>query len=588
MSPVRFRCPHCAGTFQVEPQPREQQVNCTHCRGVVKIPASAPVAAVGGGGGIPQAVAPPNINVGGPQVVRPTRVAPSIEIEPDSPLKPERPTAIPTIPTISTHPDQLSIHEVLRHGRAHKVSDIHVAPGSPVMFRIARKLVPANDRPLTSKQSERLSLQLLNEHQEAQFRKDLDFDYMAIDDYGRYRVNVGYFDGDVGTVIRILAQRPKTLDELKLPDVVRDLATATKGLVLLTGSASQGKTTTMTAIIDAINATQPRHIITIEDPIEYLHTNKTGLVRQRQIGRDTQDFHSGLRAALRQNPDVISIGEMRDFETIKIALTAAETGCLVLSTLHIMSIDKIIERLLSFVPTEDEGHIRYVLADTLVGIIHQELVPARDGGKRVAAEILVVNQGHQAHHSQPGHVLPEKRDHHRPKVWHGLDANLAAKPGRRRFDLARDNGRRDGELPLRALPERWGCGQPLRKSGDTNDRAPVQGRSSHSRHSRFGADDRFYVERLGFELSFRDASNPTNYAGLRRGAVELHFQWQDEHEMSTTRLRILIEDPDALFHEYQDKQVFHERTRLADTPWGTREFAFYDLDGNGLTFYRDL
>ncbi len=389
MPPVRFRCPHCAGTFQVEPQPKEQQVNCTHCRGLVKIPASAPVTVPNVA---PVTVAPPNINLG-PGVKRAPRVTPSsIELEPDSPLVPERPTAIPTIPTLSTPLDQLSIHEVLRHGRAHKVSDIHVAPGAPVMFRIARKLVPATDKSLTSKQSERLSLELLNEHQEDQFRKDLDFDYMAIDDYGRYRVNVGYFDGDVGTVIRILAQRPKTLDELKLPNVVRDLASATKGLVLLTGSASQGKTTTMTAIIDLINSTQPRHVITIEDPIEYLHTNKQGVVRQRQVGRDTKDFHSGLRAALRQNPDVISIGEMRDFETIRIALTAAETGCLVLSTLHIMSIDKIIERLLSFVPTEDEGHIRYVLADTLVGIIHQELVPARDGGKRVAAEILVINQ----------------------------------------------------------------------------------------------------------------------------------------------------------------------------------------------------
>jgi twitching motility protein PilT len=177
-----------------------------------------------------------------------------------------------------------------------------------------------------------------------------------------------------------------------VPDVIKDLAAATKGLVLLTGSASQGKTTTMTAIIDEINTNHARHVITIEDPIEYLHTNKKGLVRQRQAGRDTKDFHTGLRAALRQNPDVISIGEMRDFETIKIALTAAETGCLVLSTLHIMSIDKIIERLLSFTPTEDEGHIRYVLADTLVGVIHQELVPARDGGKRVACEVLIVNQ----------------------------------------------------------------------------------------------------------------------------------------------------------------------------------------------------
>jgi twitching motility protein PilT len=387
--PALFRCPHCAGTFPVEPRPREQQVHCTHCRGLVKIPAQAPVAVVPAAA---PTVAPPNINVGGSAAARAVRRAPAIqEMEPDSP-RAERPTAVVQIPLLAKPIEQLSIHEILQHGRAHKVSDIHVAPGAPVLFRIASKLLPATPKPLTSKQSEKLSLELLNEHQLEQFRRNLDFDYMATDDYGRYRVNVGYFDGEVGTVIRILAQRPKTLDELKLPAVVRELATATKGLVLLTGSASQGKTTTMTAIIDDINATQPRHVITIEDPIEYLHTNKMGLIRQRQIGRDTADFHSGLRAALRQNPDVISIGEMRDFETIKIALTAAETGCLVLSTLHIMSIDKIIERLLSFVPTEDEGHIRYVLADTLVGIIHQELVPTRDGGKRVAAEILVVNQ----------------------------------------------------------------------------------------------------------------------------------------------------------------------------------------------------
>ena len=257
---------------------------------------------------------------------------------------------------------------------------------------MARRLIPATTKTLTSKQSERLSLELLSDNQRQQYLACGDFDFMAIDDYGRYRVNVGSFDGDTGTVIRILAQRPRTLNELHVPEVIKDLASATKGLVLLTGSASQGKTTTMTAIIDHINTNHQRHVITIEDPIEYLHTNKKGLVRQRQVGRDTKDFHSGLRAALRQNPDVISIGEMRDFETIRIALTAAETGCLVLSTLHIMSIDKIIERLLSFVPIEDEGHIRYVLADTLVGVIHQELVPSRDGGKRVACEVLIVNQ----------------------------------------------------------------------------------------------------------------------------------------------------------------------------------------------------
>ncbi len=403
MAPVLFRCPHCAGTFGVEPSPRDQQVHCTHCRGLVTVaamPVGVPTAAPRPTAAAPrpvQAAANPAAHVAPVSLVPPTPSAPSqtpdpLDSEFDLPFAPERPTATATIPLLTTPPNELSIHEILKHGRAHRVSDIHIAPGAPVYFRIARKLVPATGKPLTSKQSERISLELLNESQRQQFQAARDFDFMAIDDYGRYRVNVGSFDGDVGTVIRILAQRPKTLEELKVPPVIRTLASATKGLVLLTGSASQGKTTTMTAIIDMINSTQARHVITIEDPIEYLHTNKKGLVRQRQIGSDTKDFHSGLRAALRQNPDVISIGEMRDFETIKIALTAAETGCLVLSTLHIMSIDKILERLLSFAPAEDEGHIRYVLADTLVGVIHQELVPARDGGKRVACEILTVNQ----------------------------------------------------------------------------------------------------------------------------------------------------------------------------------------------------
>ncbi|MGD9724130.1 MAG: type IV pilus twitching motility protein PilT [Pirellulales bacterium] len=387
MAQIVCRCPHCAGTFQVEAKPKERQVNCTHCRGVVTVPATVMAAPINPAVQVGQRAAP---QIAAP-VIRAGRLQMPDELDFD-PLAAERPTTTVTIPPITTPLDQLSIHEVLRHGRAHRVSDIHVAPGAPVLFRIARKLVPATTGPLTSKQSERLSLELLSEAQQKQFHIDHDYDFMAIDDYGRYRVNVGYFDGDIGTVIRLLAQRPRTLDELRVAPIIKELAGATKGLLLLTGSASQGKTTTMTAIIDEINTNHARHIITIEDPIEYLHVNKKGLVRQRQTGRDTADFHSGLRAALRQNPDVISIGEMRDFETIKIALTAAETGCLVLSTLHIMSIDKIIERILSFVPTEDEGHIRYVLADTLVAVIHQELVPARDGGKRVANEILVVNQ----------------------------------------------------------------------------------------------------------------------------------------------------------------------------------------------------
>jgi twitching motility protein PilT len=146
----------------------------------------------------------------------------------------------------------------------------------------------------------------------------------------------------------------------------------------------------MASMIDEINTTCEKHIVTIEDPIEYVHTNKVGVVRQREVGRDTQTFYSGLRAALRQDPDVIAIGEMRDYETIKIALAAAETGVLVLSTLHVISIDKIIERLLSYAPAADEGQLRFLLAESLQGMIHQELIPTVNNEQRVACEILVV------------------------------------------------------------------------------------------------------------------------------------------------------------------------------------------------------
>lgn len=181
---------------------------------------------------------------------------------------------------------------------------------------------------------------------------------MLADEDGRYRVNVNYNDGNVGAIIRILPGSPKTLDELRLPAIVKELSYRTKGLVLITGSTSQGKTTTMSSMIHEINRNCRRHIVTIEDPIEYIQLNDKSIVRQRGVGKDTQSFSTGLRAALRQDPDVIGIGEMRDYDTIKIALTAAETGVLVISTLHVLSIDKMIERLLSYGLASDENSLR--------------------------------------------------------------------------------------------------------------------------------------------------------------------------------------------------------------------------------------
>ena len=272
-------------------------------------------------------------------------------------------------------------------------TDIHICAGAPVQFRIGGKLKPVTEDHLTPEKSRQLCYEMLTGEQIKTFEANLDFDLMLAYNGARFRINVGYFNGAVGATVRVLSGEPKTPDELFLPPTVKMLAQKDKGLVLITGSTSQGKTTTMSSMIDFINTTEKKHIVTIEDPIEYIHTNKKGIVRQREVGRDTKTFATGLRAALRQDPDVIAIGEMRDYETIKIALTAAETGILVLSTLHVISIDKMIERILSYAPDEGENTVRFLLAETLQGVIHQELLPLVSGGQRVACEIMTTTTG---------------------------------------------------------------------------------------------------------------------------------------------------------------------------------------------------
>ena len=187
----------------------------------------------------------------------------------------------------------ISRKQLLDHAKAQQATDIHVCAGAPIMFRVGGKLVPITKEKLTAEQSREISLELLTEEQRTQFENNLDYDLMLADGAGRYRINIGYFNGEVGSTIRILPTRPKTIEELYLPDIVKGLAQKTKGLVLITGSTSQGKTTTMTSMIDHINATSEKHVVTIEDPIEYVHTNKAGVVRQREIGKDTQSFQSG-------------------------------------------------------------------------------------------------------------------------------------------------------------------------------------------------------------------------------------------------------------------------------------------------------
>lgn len=279
--------------------------------------------------------------------------------------------------------------QLLEYAAEQNATDIHICAGAPILFRVNRKLLPVTNEKLTPEQSRGLAFELLTEEQKSKLEDNLDYDFMLADFGGRFRINVGYFNECIGMTIRVLSDKPSGIDELFLPEIVRELSNRKKGIVLVTGSTSQGKTTTLSAMIDEINSTQKKHIITIEDPIEYIHTNKKGMVRQRQVDRDTQSFATGLRAALRQDPDVIAIGEMRDYETIEIALTAAETGVLVLSTLHIISIDKIMERLLSYAPSAHKDQLRFLLAESLQGVIHQELLPTVSGSQRVACEVLI-------------------------------------------------------------------------------------------------------------------------------------------------------------------------------------------------------
>jgi twitching motility protein PilT len=285
------------------------------------------------------------------------------------------------------------IHGILEEARDCHATDVHIMAQSPVFFRVDGELHKFSDEILSASKARALACGLLSESQIQALDENMDLDFMCVDaDQERYRVNVGIFNGATGATIRLLPRTPRKLEDLKLPAIVEEMTHRGKGLILITGSTSQGKTTTMASMVDAINRHSRKHIITIEDPIEYLHVNNQSLVRQREVGRDTKSFAAGLRAALRQDPDVVLIGEMRDYDTIETALRAAETGVLVLSTMHIVSIEKLMDRLLAYVPLGRENMIRIMASESLLTVVHQELLPTIEGGKRVAAEILVATR----------------------------------------------------------------------------------------------------------------------------------------------------------------------------------------------------
>jgi len=286
----------------------------------------------------------------------------------------------------------MELNEILKVAIKGGASDIHLKSGLPPMFRVDGALVPLkNGERIMPDEIQKMANSIMNPVQRARFDENREADLAyGIPGLGRFRVNVFQQRGTVGIVFRVIPFGVKTVQELHLPKIVENIAGEHRGLVLVTGTTGSGKSTTLAAMIEQINTDRTSHIMTIEDPIEFLVRDRRSIVNQREIGVDTHSFSNALRAALRQDPDVILVGEMRDFETIETALTAAETGHLVMSTLHTLDATETINRIISVFPPYQQKQVRLQLAQILKAVISQRLVPRADGKGRVPAlEVLV-------------------------------------------------------------------------------------------------------------------------------------------------------------------------------------------------------
>ena len=284
------------------------------------------------------------------------------------------------------------LDRVLSAARQLGASDVHLKAGLPPIFRIKGELRTVRDVPaLTREAIATFAVHMMNDKQRADFETNLDIDLAyGTPDGVRYRVNLFQQRGSVGMVLRLIPPEVPDFSRLNLPQVVLDLTDAARGVVLVTGATGSGKSTTLAAMIDHVNQKSAYHIVTVEDPIEYTFRDKRSVINQREVGFDTQSFSRALRAALRQDPDVILVGEMRDFETCQIALTAAETGHLVMSTLHTLDAVETVNRVIGMFPPHQQQQIRIQLSAVLKGVISQRLVPRADGkGMVPAVEILV-------------------------------------------------------------------------------------------------------------------------------------------------------------------------------------------------------
>jgi len=327
------------------------------------------------------------------QVVRKVYSPDAASPSPQAPAAAPAPVAPPSIANgePGVVPDR-HLNEYLEILLEHEGSDLHLTAGSPPRMRINGRLTEIDQTAVLKPEPLReMIYSVLTGRQREQFENDLELDCShPLPGRGRFRMNVFMQRGAVGAVLRAIPAKVKSVEELGLPSVVKDFASLSRGLVLVTGATGSGKSTTLASVIDLINTTRAVHIVTIEDPIEFLHRHDRALVNQREIGGDTLGFASALRHALRQDPDVILVGEMRDLETIGTALTAAETGHLVFATLHTQDAPKSVERIIDVFPPHQQAQVRVQLAGALQGVISQQLLPTADGRTRVAAvEVMV-------------------------------------------------------------------------------------------------------------------------------------------------------------------------------------------------------
>ncbi len=285
----------------------------------------------------------------------------------------------------------MDLNELLTYSVDSGASDLHLSVGSVPMVRINGTMKPLNVDVLEQTDMEKMLPQVMNKDQLSMFKEKKEIDFSAkLEGKGRFRVNLFNQINGLAGVFRTIPDTIKSCEELGIPPFMQDLAMMDRGLILLTGPTGSGKSTTLAAMVDHINREKACHIITIEDPVEYYHHTNESLINQRELGASTHSFANALRAALREDPDVILVGEMRDLETISLALTAAETGHLVLSTLHTSSAIKAIDRIIDIYPTGQKDQIRSMLSESLEAVIAQKLLPTKDGKGRVpACEVMI-------------------------------------------------------------------------------------------------------------------------------------------------------------------------------------------------------